>query len=651
MATATPDDAQGAGGYLHDADESFDYIIVGSGPGGGPLAANLAHAGKVVLLLEAGLDTENAHYQVPVFHGHASEDAEYAWEFFVRHYTNDARQRADSKYDEAHDGIFYPRSGTLGGCSAHNAMITIYPNERDWNLIADLTGDESWRSDRMRMYFERLERCRYRDPPRTLPGNALVSAILPRIPWISRWFSRATRHGYNGWLTTRWAPPELVLGDSQLVDVLVSAARAALATDLAHELKAVEDFVMDGPKAYLDPNDWGVHAQDREGLWLVPVAVDDSGHRNGTREYLRKTRDSFPENLTIRTGCLATRVAFDGNRAVGVEYLESPHLYATDPRSDTATTAPLRLARARREVILSGGAFNSPQLLKLSGVGPREELERFGIGVVVDLPGVGEGLQDRYEVGVVSRLNRDLALLAGATFDAPVPGEPVDPYFEQWQHGKGVYTTNGALLGITKRSVPERDIPDLFVFGLPAKFRGYYPGYSNDLEQHHDFFTWAILKAHTENTSGTVRLRSNDPRQAPEVNFRYFDEGNDIEGTDLESVVEGVLFARRLMSHASGCVAEEIVPGPDVRTRDEIRDFVRREAWGHHASCSCKIGSAADPQSVLDSRFRVRGTRGLRVVDASVFPRIPGFFIASAVYMISEKATDAILADARAGVA
>jgi len=608
-------------GANRSQDPAFDYVIVGSGAGGGPLAANLARAGMVVLLIEAGGEEENYHYQVPSFHGLATEDEQYSWDFFVRHYRDDARQQQDSKFVPERDGVFYPRAGTLGGCTAHNAMITVYPHDQDWDHIAEVTGDDSWRSDRMRKYFERLERCRYRHRPRAYPRNRLLAAVIRRLPLLSRLFGNAGRHGYDGWLSTTQANPKLVLHDFKILDVLVSAGRTALSQDLGRPLHAVEDLLLGEPKAFLDPNDWRVHASAGEGLWLTPLAVRD-GKRNGSREYINETREQLPGNLVVRTGCLVTRVLFDGTRAIGVEYLDASHAYKADPRCEPAAAhGPVRTALAAHEVVLSGGAFNTPQLLKLSGIGPR------------------------HEVGIVTEMHADFSLLQGATFEGPVEGQEADPFFEQWRKGTGVYCTNGALVGITKKSKPERPTSDLFVFGLPAAFRGYAPGYSKSLNQHKNLFTWAVLKAHTNNTAGTVRLRSGDPCDVPDVDFHYFDEGNDEAGEDLESVVEGVLFARRLMSHASSVVKAEVVPGPEVQTRDQIRDFIRREAWGHHASCTCAIGPATDPHAVVDSAFRVHGTQGLRVVDASVFPRIPGFFIVTAVYMISEKATDAILAD------
>ena len=139
----------------------------------------------------------------------------------------------------------------------------------------------------------------------------------------------------------------------------------------------------------------------------------------------------------------------------------------------------------------------------------------------------------------------------------------------------------------------------------------------------------------------------------PEIGFRYFDEGTTFDGAhekDLEAMVEGVEFARTLGKNANTALSltsgfSEIFPAADASDKEGIRSFVEREAWGHHASCTCPIGRDDDPMAVLDGNFRVRGTRGLRVVDASIFPKIPGFFIVSSIYMASEKASDVILAD------
>ncbi|MBV9765915.1 MAG: GMC family oxidoreductase, partial [Acidobacteriaceae bacterium] len=188
----------------------------------------------------------------------------------------------------------------------------------------------------------------------------------------------------------------------------------------------------------------------------------------------------------------------------------------------------------------------------------------------------------------------------------------------------------------------------LYIFALPGFFKGYFPGYSAQLERYHNRFTWAVLKAHTNNTAGRVTLRSNDPTETPHVEFHYFNEGNDPSGDDLEAVVNGVEFVRDMNQRLQslGLIKNELVPGPDYDTPDKLRKFVRNEAWGHHASCTNKIGADDDPDAVLDSRFRVRGIQNLRVVDASVFPKIPGYFIVTAIYMISEKAAEAIAEDA-----
>jgi choline dehydrogenase len=227
-----------------------------------------------------------------------------------------------------------------------------------------------------------------------------------------------------------------------------------------------------------------------------------------------------------------------------------------------------------------------------------------------------------------------------------MPNQAGDPCYQQWQNGQGVYTTNGAVLAVIKKSLPELPDPDLFIFALAGYFRGYYPRYSDDVERTKNFLTWAVLKAHTNNTAGSVRLKSADPRDRPEINFRYFSEGNDAKGQDLEAVVRGVKFVRDISKHNSA-IKQEVVPGPAVASDDQVRQFVQDNAWGHHASCTNPMGKPGDKNAVVDSNFRVIGVQNLRVVDASVFPKIPGFFIVTPIYMIAEKASDVILADAK----
>ncbi|MGB0909490.1 MAG: GMC family oxidoreductase [Nitrospirales bacterium] len=613
----------------------YEYIIVGSGAGGGPLAANLAKAGHRVLLLEAGAEGEKEEndsliYQVPAFHGLASEEPSQSWNFFVRHYESEGKQVRDEKYVKEKDGVLYPRAGALGGCTAHHAMITIYPHKSDWDNLATITGDSSWSDDQMRKYFERLERCQYVDTPSHAGDNPM-------------------RHGFGGWLTTNTANPKLVVGDRSLRKIITATLRESV-RNVGSILSRVKLKI----QGHLDPNDWRWRAlgQSPEGLVFTPLSVNE-GKRVGTREYIRRVQQACPNNLTIKMGALVKQVIFENDSygkptAVGVEYLEGQHLYRADPRVDPSLNSGRpRTVRCSREVILSGGAFNTPQMLMLSGVGPRTELDKHGIPVTVDLPGVGKNLQDRYEVGVVSEMQDDFSILQDATFAPPGPNNEPDPMMKDWMKGDGVYTTNGAVLSLIKRSDKNRPEPDLFIFGLVGYFKGYYPGYAQDAARNKNYFTWAVLKAHTRNTGGTVSLKSNDPRDVPEINFRYFDEGTAGWEEDVDSVVDGIKTARRIMKRADKVVDKEVVPGPEHETDDKLRQFVKDNAWGHHASCTCKMGQNDDPMAVVDGNFRVHGTKNLRVVDASVFPRIPGFFIVTSIYMISEKATDVILADVR----
>ncbi|MFF2205851.1 GMC family oxidoreductase [Streptomyces sp. NPDC058145] len=628
-------------GTTPPTETGFDYVVVGAGAGGGPLAANLADAGMRTLLLDAGGAEENDSYLVPAFHADASEDPVQCWNYFVRHYADEQQQRRDSKFVPDR-GVLYPRAGTVGGCTAHHALITVYPYNRDWDAIAEETGDATWHSTAMRRYFERLERCTYRPRPKEPPGNPLLAALIRALPLVSDRYRNHARHGFDGWLPTALADPRLAVQDEQLLKVILSAAEDSLSGFLDRPLSPLEGF-----GSLVDPNDWRVQTQALQGLWQIPVSTA-GGRRSAVRERVQAVQRDHPGQLVVRTHALAARIVLDeGNAATGVDYLDAAHAYRADPGTRPASAPPvLRRVVASREVILAAGAFNTPQLLMLSGIGPPEELRQHGIPVRVGLHGVGANLQDRYEVGVVSQMDREFPVIKDCSFHAPRPGSEPDRCYRAWQQGKGLYTTNGAVLGITRKSRPDLDAPDLFIFGGPFDFRGYRPGYSLDLTHHKDRFTWAILKSRTHNTGGRVRLRSPDPRDTPLVNFHYFTEGTDKEGLDLEAMADAVEFVRGMNHRAGSVILKELWPGEDVGDRNAVRGFVQDEAWGHHASCTCRMGRSDDPSAVVDSAFRVRGVDRLRIVDASVFPRIPGFFVAAPIYMISEKASDVILRDA-----
>ena len=610
-----------------------EYIVVGSGAGGGTVAARLAESGYRVLVLEAGqdprapggnADRSNADdYDVPAFHAFASENEAMRWDFFVRHYADDTQQRRDPNYRETWnnqhvDGVLYPRASAIGGCTAHNAMILVNPHDADWNQLADLTGDRSWRAEHMWQYFQRLEHCDYRDSERML-------ARIGRNP---------SRHGFDGWLHTERAIPGAAFRDRDLRAALFESARAAL-TEKFH-LASVGN-------SDADPNDWRIATDESVGIRFTPMTTRN-GVRVGTRERLLDVQTRHPDRLRIQTGALVTRVLFDPtNRAIGVAYLEGERLYKAHANPG-APSGPERQVLASREVILAGGAFNTPQLLMLSGIGPRAALARWGIDARIDLAGVGRNLQDRYEVSVMNRMAFDSwSVFEQATFSNR------DPQYREWKdRHRGVYATNGALLAAVLRSSLERPVPDLFCYAILGHFTGYFPTYSAAFAANPNCLTWVVLKGHTANTAGEVTLRSADPRVPPAINFHYFEEGNDAAAADLQSVVDGIHFVRGLAQglRKDGLIVREESPGEGAVSDEDLRTFVRNTAWGHHASCSCPIG-VRERGGVLTSDLKVHGTTGLRVVDASVFPRIPGLFIVSSVYMVGEKAADMIGAEAR----
>ncbi len=336
--------------------------------------------------------------------------------------------------------------------------------------------------------------------------------------------------------------------------------------------------------------------------------------------YLRPARSR--ENLSVETNTLATRIVFADGRATGVEFVSG---------------GARRTVRARGEVIVCGGVFNSPQLLQLSGIGPGELLRGFGIPVVRDIPAVGADLQDHFYVRLAFRCTKPITLNDVANN----PLRKVAAGVQYLLFRSGPLATNGICAGGFARSDQRLERPDiqlnfsLWSFAERTR-RGVKP---------HPFPGFTVSAVHLRpDARGEVRLKSADPLAAPAIRFNFLKTPY-----DLQALTAGMRLARRIVNQPalSGYVADELIPGRAVNTDAEFEAAIRRNGISNlHPVGTCRMGG--DEAAVLDPRLRVRGVGNLRVVDASVMPSVPAGNTNAPSIMIGEKASDMILEDARA---
>lgn len=380
-------------------------------------------------------------------------------------------------------------------------------------------------------------------------------------------------------------------------------------------------FVAAGIEAGYPRND-DFNGPSQDGFGYNQATIRNGRRGSTSIDFLRPARRRG--NLAVYTHALATRVQFKDGQASGVEF-----------RRDGV----LRHISARREVIVAGGSFNSPQLLQVSGVGPADLLQKHGIAVVADLPGVGANLQDHFQLSVSYRCSRPVTV--NDYVNNPLRRMAMGAQYLLFR--KGLMATNATMVGGCIRTDPSLPAPDAklqlrlwgrSITGRTRERMGLHPFSS---------FLVSVMLLHPDNR-GTVRINSADSGVQPEIRFNYFQSAR-----DRKASLVSLRAIRKIMAMPAiaSYVAEEMSPGPKCESDADLLDFCRRNGTtNHHSVGTCKMG--IDDQAVVDARLRVRGVARLRVVDASIMPAIVGGNPNATIVMIAEKGAAMILGDAAA---
>jgi len=356
-----------------------------------------------------------------------------------------------------------------------------------------------------------------------------------------------------------------------------------------------------------------VNGYRQEGFGRMDMTVDKGVRASAANAYLKPIRSRG--NLQVITKARVLKVLFEGRKAVGVRY---------------ELGGVVHDVKAQKEVILSAGSIASPQLLKLSGIGPGAELQAHGIPVVKDLPGVGENLQDHLEFYFQMACKQPITLYSAMN---PIAKALIGLRWTLFKSGLGA-TNHFETCGFIRSRAGIR-YPDIQYHFLPMAVS--YDGSS--LAKEHGF--QAHVGPMRSKSRGWVRLASADARDKPRILFNYLSHPD-----DLEEMRACVRLTRELFSQPAfqPFAEREIAPGADVTSDEAIDEFVRQKVESaYHPSCSCKMGSESDPMTVVDPETRVIGVDGLRVVDSSIMPQITNGNLNAPTIMIAEKAADHIL--------
>jgi choline dehydrogenase len=459
--------------------------------------------------------------------------------------------------------LYQPRGKVLGGTSAINGLMYIRGNRADYDEWRD-KGCAGWGYDDVLPYFKKSE-------------NQQRGADA--------------YHGVGGPLGVSDHP----------------------------EMNPVGDAIVQAGKEIGAPYNEDFNGATQDGIGYYQLNTFKGRRHSAAAAYLKPAHGRA--NLAIKTNAHATRIVFEANRAVAVEY---------------RTRSGPRGVQVRGEVLVCGGAFNSPQLLQLSGLGGGALLQQYGIPVVRDMSGVGENLQDHPHTPLMFRCTDPITL--NDVFNSGFAR--VRMVLQYLLSRSGPMATNSVYAGGFFRSDPASDRPDMQIVS-----RNWSTGPRiNAVPEIHPFPGFMIGATHLRpRARGTVNLKSRDPLAAPAIKFNFFNDQR-----DRDTLVWGVKLVRRLAAAPalSRYVHSEVSPGVDVVTDDEILDFCRENLFTvYHPAGTCRMGVGAS--AVVDPRLRVRGVDATRVVDTSIMPNVVVGNTNAPAIMIGEKASDMILQDAR----
>lgn len=536
--------------------DTFDHIVVGSGAAGSVVAARLAEDGRSTCVLEAGPLDSNRYIRIPAGYMKTRLDPAMTFQF-----------HSEAMPGTAGREVKLIQGRTVGGGSSINGMLMVRGLPLDYDGWA-ARGNAGWSHAEVLPYFKRFER---------------------RIGGHDN--ERDDRYrGHSGALPINAPPYPHVLAEAFM--------DSAAACGLPHHERSGADY----------------NGASQFGTGRFQAAIHHGKRVSAADAFLHPAVRQG--KVELRVDAPASRIRFEGRRAVGVDYVDG----------DGNT----RSVQARRGVVISAGSINSPKLLQLSGVGPAALLQQFGIPVMHDLPAVGENLRDHYNAWHTYRAR------GASSLNALTSGIPLAWQVVRWLAGKpSLLSVPPGLCYAFGKTDPSMAFPDFELTFAPASMKHGAQGLMDNFPG----MTCGAWK-HRTDSSGHVRIASADPREDPLINPMYLSDER-----DQRDMVAILRFLRRIFATEplARYVEVNTFPGPQVQSDDELLDFARSIGTGaYHLTGSCRMGTnVAD--SVVGPDLRVHGLKGLHVVDASVMPTEPSANTYAPTLMIAEKGADLIL--------